>query len=95
MVTGGAVTGAVLGGVLSKRISAKVLRRLFGLFVIGVAVYVMYQSITEAIISSLTIMLSKHVEFLLGIASLSICLLLFRFGQWIHRHDNGISNYNH
>ena len=94
VVTGGAVTGAILGGVLSKRISAKVLRRLFGLFVIGVAVYVMYQSITEAIITSLTIMLSKHVEFLLGIAFLSVCSLLFRMGQWIHRHDVSVSIYH-
>ena len=60
---------------------------------IGVAVYVMYQSITEAIITSLTIMLSKHVEFLLGIAALSVCLLLFRMGQWIHRHDVSVSVY--
>lgn len=88
MVTGGAVVGAVVGGIISKRISASALRRMFGLFVMLIAGYVLFQSLTLALLTNLIGLLEKHLEFVMGIATLAIGLALFRFGQWIHQKDN-------
>ncbi len=95
VITGCAVTGSILGGILSKRISTKVLRRSFGMFVLLVAGYVLHQSLTMAMLTSLINLLARHIEFLLGVATLALGLAFFRLGQWIHRHDNSISNFNH
>jgi len=89
IVTGGAVTGAIVGGVLSKRIGAAVLRRLFGLFVILVAGYVLHQSLTLELLANLKGLLERHVEFVMGVATLAVGLALFRLGLWIHQKDTG------
>jgi len=66
IVTGGAILGAIVGGALSKQISATVLRRLFGTFVILIAGYVLYQSLTLALLLNLHGLLERHIEFVLG-----------------------------
>ena len=88
VVTGGAVAGSVIGGILSTQISAAVLRRLFGLFVIMVAGYVLYQSLTLELLTNLLELLKRHVEFVLGFATLAVGLALLRIGQRIHQKVN-------
>jgi len=87
IVTGGAVTGAIVGGSLSKQISAAVLRRLFGIFVIIVAAYVLYQSLTLELLADVNALLAKHIEFAMGFASLAFVMALFRIGQRIHQNN--------
>lgn len=85
LVTAGAITGSVMGGWLSTRTSAKALRRVFGVFVVLIAGYVLYQSLTSQLLIIIRGLLERHVEFVLGIAALAMALTLFRIGAWIHK----------
>ena len=95
IVTGGAILGAIVGGALSKQVSATVLRRLFGIFVILIAGYVLYQSLTLALLLNLHGLLEKHLEFVLGSATLGAGMVLFRLGQWIHQKDTDKTSQGH
>jgi len=94
-VTGGAVTGAIVGSLLSKRISATMLRRLFGLFVILVAGYVLHQSLTLELLANLKGLLVRHSEFVLGVAALSVGLVLLRVARQIHQTDSDGTPHRH
>jgi hypothetical protein len=87
IVTGGAVIGAVSGGLLSKRISATVLRRLFGGFVLLVAGYVLSQSVTFKLLFDLKGLMERHLEFVLGMATLSFTMAIYHIGKWIHKTE--------
>jgi uncharacterized membrane protein YfcA len=87
IVTGGAIIGAVSGGLLSKKISATVLRRLFGGFVLLVAGYVLSHSVTLTLLFNLKSLLERHSEFVLGMATLSVAMALYHFGKLIHKAD--------
>jgi len=93
IVTAGAITGSLMGGWLSTRTSATVLRRAFGLFVILVAGYVLYQSLTPQLLTLLRGLLERHVEFVLGVAALAVALTLLRIGAWIHKVDDKDSRF--
>ena len=87
-VTGWSVFGAIIGGVLSTRISTALLRSLFGLCVLSVAGYVLYQSLTYALLLNLKDLFEKHIEFVMGVVSLAAGWGVFRFGQWIHQRED-------
>lgn len=87
IVTGGAVAGSLLGGWLSVRTSAAVLRRLFGLFIVLVAGYVLYKSLHVQMFATAAAWFGEHRDFVLGGAALAVILLLYRLGAWIHRAD--------
>jgi uncharacterized membrane protein YfcA len=87
IVTGGAVIGAIIGGLLSKRISATVLRRLFGGFVLLVAGYVLSQSVTFKLLFDLKGLMERHLEFVLGMATLSFTMAIYHIGKWIHKTE--------
>jgi hypothetical protein len=91
VVTGGAALGAAVGGLLSARVGAKALRRLFGLVVVAVAGYVLEQSLTAQLLALLSAALERHVEFVLGAASFAAALALVRIGRRIHRAGPGDS----
>jgi len=83
-VTGAAALGAIAGGLLSTRISATLLRRLFGMFVIVVACYVLSQALTSELFAYLEGLVVRHAEFVWGVATLSGVLLIYQLGVWIH-----------
>ena len=87
VVGGAAVAGAVCGGLLSTRISAARLKRLFGLFVLAVAAYVLSQALTAALLAELRGLLERHREFLSGVAFLAAVLVIYQFGVWLHAQD--------
>lgn len=87
VVTGGTIAGSLAGAWLSLRVAAGMLRRLFGVFVLAVAGYVLWQSVTPELLDVLAGMLARHLEFVLGMAALAVALLLFRIGAWIHRAE--------
>jgi len=88
-VTAATVAGAVGGGMLSGRFSAAALKRLFGVFVVAVACYVLSQAVTAALLADLRALAERHVEFLLGIASLLALMAVYRLGVWIHAPGHG------
>jgi uncharacterized membrane protein YfcA len=88
IVTGAAVAGAIFGGLLSTRIKAAMLRRLFGIFALAVAAYILSQALTESLLVNIRHWLEQHIEFVLGIMSLATALVVFRLGTWIHGHGH-------
>jgi uncharacterized membrane protein YfcA len=95
IITAGAIAGSVAGGWLSGRISAKALRRMFGVFVILVACYVLYHSLTLAFINLVAALFEEHIEFFEGVAALTAALILFRIRAQIHRLEGQDSRRNH
>jgi uncharacterized membrane protein YfcA len=85
IVTAGAVVGSLIGGMLSARIDANVLRRVFGILVLSLAGFVLYQSLDARLLLLVAGLLLRHVEFLLGILTLGLILMFWRIGAWLHR----------
>lgn len=85
IVMAGAVTGSIFGGWLSTRLRADVLRRMFGLFVVSIAGYVLYRSLSVQLSATVAEWLGKHFEFVLGIGAFGFALIVFRVGAWIHK----------
>lgn len=84
IVTGAAVSGAIFGGMLSTRIGAAMLRRLFGLFVLAIAAYILSQALTVTLLLNQWHWLELHIEFVLGIVCLVAVLMVYKLGVWIH-----------
>ena len=87
LVAGGTITGSLLGGLLSQRVSAQVLRRVFGLFVIGVACYLVYKELTPALIAETQELILRHRDFLWGVGSVLSILSLYRLRAWIRKRE--------
>jgi hypothetical protein len=85
LVTAGAVCGSFLGGWLSNFISAAVLRRGFGWFVMVVAVYVLFNALSWQLLASLEVWQDDELVWRRGLAGLAACLALGLIGNRIHR----------
>ncbi len=84
VVTGAAMVGGFAGEMLSSRVSGRMLRRGFGMFVALVAVYVLHRELQWAMLAELLQVLLAHAEFFLGALSLFLLHGLYRLGHWIH-----------
>jgi uncharacterized membrane protein YfcA len=84
-VTGAAVAGSLLGGLLSHRIGSAMLRRAFGVFVIGIACYLLYRELTPNLIAETTVLIMRHPDFLWGLLTAAGTMVLYRLWAWIHR----------
>jgi hypothetical protein len=88
IVTGAAVTGSLVGGMLSRRVSANALRRWFGLFVIGVAVYLLYRELSWAVLEEIQGLIREHRDFFWGLLTAAAVLLLYWLRGMIHHQDS-------
>jgi uncharacterized membrane protein YfcA len=87
IVTGAAVIGSLVGGLLSHRIGSAVLRRAFGVFVIGIACYLLYRELTPNLIAETQVLIAQHPDFLWGLLTAAGTMILYRLWAWIHRQD--------
>lgn len=88
LVTGAAVAGSLVGGLLSKRLSGTALRRGFGVFVIGVAGYLLYRELSWEVVNDAKRLLDEHRDFLWGLLTAAAILLLYWLRGSIHHHDH-------
>jgi uncharacterized membrane protein YfcA len=84
IVTGAAVAGSLLGGLVSKRISGTALRRGFGVFVILVAAYLLYKEMSWALLAEARDIVLRHPDFFWGLLTAGGLLLLYWLRHWIH-----------
>lgn len=84
IVTGAAVVGALLGGMLSHRISAGLLRRGFGAFVAAIACYLFYRELSWDLLDEARVLLGEHADFFLGLLTAVSFMMLYRLWSWIH-----------
>lgn len=85
IVTVGALLGSGMGAVLSGYIKPVWLRRGFGLMVVAVGVYVLTQSISEQLISTIEFWLSDTYGVAWLFSGLLLVFSLIGVGGWIHR----------
>jgi len=83
-VTGAAVVGALLGGMLSHRIGANTLRRGFGVFVAAIACYLFYRELSWDLLDEARELLGEHADFFLGLLTAVSFMILYRLWSWIH-----------
>lgn len=83
-ITAAAITGSLLGGMLSRRISATRLRKVFGIFVLAVGVYILSREMTANLVADVTELVGEHPEFLGGMATMAGLALAYRLMVRIH-----------
>ncbi|MGX2041687.1 sulfite exporter TauE/SafE family protein [Methylocaldum sp. MU1018] len=84
IITGVAVVGSLLGGFLSRYVSGRALRRMFGVFVIAIACHLLYKELTPELIAEIRELLRRHPDFLWGMATMSGIVAIWQIGRWIH-----------
>jgi uncharacterized membrane protein YfcA len=84
LVTGLAIVGSLLGGLLSRRVGAAALRRGFGIFVIAIAGYLLSRELTPALIAETRDLVVRHPDFLWGMGTVLVVMVLLRIRSWIH-----------
>ncbi len=90
IVTAGALTGSAMGAVVSGYVKPAWLRRVFGLMVVAVGIYVLTQSLTEELFLSIEAWFSRSDSMRWTIAGLSLLLLVLAIGSWVHKTDVAI-----
>jgi uncharacterized membrane protein YfcA len=91
-IVAGSVLGSILGGMLSGRFDGRLLRRLFGILVIGVASHLVYREVHSPGLGELTLRLAPRIQELAGThlfwigltAALLGLIALFGVGSWLH-----------
>jgi uncharacterized membrane protein YfcA len=84
LLVGFAVVGSLIGSRYSNRIRADILRRLFGIFVMGIACYLLSKELKPALLEETRQLIAEHPDFLLGVATVALGLSLLRLREWIH-----------
>ncbi|HYE34459.1 sulfite exporter TauE/SafE family protein [Methylocaldum sp.] len=84
IVTGVAIVGSLIGGLLSRHVSGQALRRIFGGFVIAIACYLLYKELTPELIAETRELLLQHPDFLWGMATMLGIVAVCRVWGWIH-----------
>lgn len=84
LITAAAVIGSLLGGWLSHRLSPGSLKRVFGVFVMLIALYVLYRELTPELMTEVGNLAMAHADFLWGMATAFAMALAYRLFAWTH-----------
>jgi uncharacterized membrane protein YfcA len=82
-ITAVAIAGSLAGGLLSQRCNGNTLRKLFGVCVLAVALYLLHREMTQAMLIELQDLARRHSDFLLGVATVMGVLLVLRVRAWV------------
>jgi uncharacterized membrane protein YfcA len=77
IVTAAAVAGSLAGGLLSRRLSGVALRRSFGVFVIGLAVYLLYRELNWGLVGEIEQIVLEHRDFFWGLLAAGALVTLY------------------
>lgn len=92
LVAAGSIIGSGFGAWLSGYVNAKILRKLFSVLVISVAVYVLFQSLTQSLLDSVMVWFAQPLAYVwFGMGCFSVLFLLL-FGKWLHKKDRVFFN---
>ena len=85
-LSGFAIIGSLVGGFFSHHIQGQILRRFFGVFVIGIACYLLSRELKPELLEETRHLIEEHPDFLWGVATVLLGFSLFRLRGWIHEH---------
>ena len=91
LITLAAVGGSLLGGALSRHIGQAQLRRVFGVFVLCVAGYLLHRELTRAMLEQMQALILAHREFLMGVATVPGMMLVV----WLRKTLNPKPRHRH
>ena len=83
----GTLTGSAVGAYASAYVKPSVLRQIFGVLVVLVAAYVLYQSLTLKLIKAVDVWALNPNSPEVAMAGLLLLWLVLRIGSWIHKTD--------
>ncbi len=83
-ITASAAVGSLLGGLLSRRLSGRGLKRIFGVFVLLVALYILHRELTAELVTEIDTLARAHLDFLSGAAAAIAVALAYRLFAWAH-----------
>lgn len=79
-----AVAGSLAGSFLSQKISPKKLKQAFGVFVLIIACFMLYQDLDQQTIETIRMVYQAHKEFVLGAMTMIVIYIAYRLRLWIH-----------
>ncbi len=79
-----AIIGSFAGSSLSGKIKAQSLKKGFGVFVLFLGCFLLYQELTPTLIAEIHKLIIQYQEFLSGALSIISLLLLYRLWSWVH-----------
>lgn len=85
IITGAAISGSLIGSVLSRRVGNTHLRRGFGLFVMGVAGYLLHRELSWQALEDVGRLVKEHQEFFRGVLTATTVMVLYWFRGMVHQ----------
>ncbi len=90
LITSLAITGSFMGSKIAPYLSANLLKRSFGYFILLIGSGLLVKEVNQDIVNQLTLLVEKNQQFILGASSIITLLLLYRFWAWLHTKMNKI-----
>lgn len=87
IITGAAISGSLIGSVLSRRVSSTRLRRSFGLFVVGVAGYLLHRELSWQALAEIRQLVTAHREFFRGVLTAMTVMILYWLRGMVHQRQ--------
>jgi len=84
MVAVCAILGSIVGSGLANKMDAQLLKQGFGVFVLLLGCFILYQEVNQSLVLQLKQLITQHQEFLKGTVSIIILLYLYRIWSKLH-----------
>lgn len=84
LFSGLTVFGSLIGSSLSHKISGTILKKAFGIFVLAIACFMIFQDLDKETIETIQSLYKSHKEFVLGAVTMIIAYIVYRIRVWIH-----------
>jgi uncharacterized membrane protein YfcA len=84
-ITAFAILGSFIGTRLSRILPALLLKKMFGIFVLLLGCFLLYQEMSLELIKQSHALILKYQEFLTGAITILLILWLYRLWSWLHQ----------
>jgi len=90
LITSLAIVGSFMGSKIAPYISANLLKRSFGYFVLLIGSGLLIKEVNQDVLKQLQLLIEQNQQFIMGASSVITLLLLYRFWAWLHTKRNKI-----
>jgi len=90
LITSLAIVGSFMGSKIAPYISANLLKRSFGYFVLLIGSGLLIKEVNQDVLKQLQLLIEQNQQFIMGAGSVITLLFLYRFWAWLHTKMNKI-----
>jgi len=90
LITSLAIVGSFIGSKIAPYISANLLKRSFGYFVLLIGSGLLMKEVNQDVLKQLQLLIEQNQQFIMGAGSVITLLFLYRFWAWLHTKRNKI-----